>query len=93
MEERAAEFGETFQALDDEPELPEHLSLYWQAFWDVHTDRPVGMGEGPIPFAAIDRYAARFGIDDPDHFDRFAALIRRMDNAFLRARAEKQPKG
>lgn len=37
-------------------------------------------GAGPIPFEAIDRYAARYGIDD---FERFHRLIQAMDAVYL----------
>lgn len=41
------------------------------------------MSVGPIPWSSIDRYAARFGFDAADEFERFAKLIRMMDGAFL----------
>lgn len=31
----------------------------------------------------LDRYAARYGITDPDGFEEFVALIREMDAAFI----------
>jgi hypothetical protein len=40
------------------------------------------MAEGPIPFSAIDRYAARYGIDDADEFERFLNVIMAMDGEF-----------
>lgn len=63
--------------------VAEHLHFHWSAFWDLNTDRPVGMGVGPIPFGAIDRYADRYGIADIDEFDAFRELIRAMDDAYL----------
>lgn len=36
-----------------------------------------------IPFTAIDRYAARVGIDDPDEFALLARLIGEMDAEYL----------
>jgi hypothetical protein len=41
------------------------------------------MGVGPIPWTAMDRYAARHAIDDPDDFDEFVELITAMDQAYL----------
>lgn len=61
----------------------EHLQFTWSAFWDLNTDRPVGMGVGPIPFTAIDRYADRYGIEGLDAFDALRELIRAMDDAYL----------
>lgn len=41
------------------------------------------MGVGPIPWTAIDRWAERHGIDDPDDYDEFVELISAMDHAYL----------
>jgi hypothetical protein len=41
------------------------------------------MGVGPIPWTALDRYASRHGVDDPDDFDEFVELITAMDQAYL----------
>lgn len=46
-------------------------------------------GAGSIPFSAIDRYAARYGIDDLDEFDRFRRMIRAQDRAYLKDAAER----
>lgn len=61
------------------------------AFNILHGDRQIGAmgGEGPIPFMAIDAYARRHLIEDPDDFERFCRLIRAMDNEYLTIRAEK----
>lgn len=40
-------------------------------------------GAGFIPFEAVDRYAERHGIDDPDEFDEFTRLIRALDEAYV----------
>lgn len=73
--------------MDPEP----HLFFEWEAFYSLSNDRQIGMGIGPIPWSAIDRYARRFGIDGADEFDAFAFLIRSMDGAFLRREAERKP--
>lgn len=69
----------------DRPELEPHLVCYSEAFADLSTDRPLGAmgGAGPIPWSAIDRYAARHEIDDLDEFDRFRRMIRAQDRAYL----------
>ena len=61
------------------------LAFTWRAFHDLSGDRymTMGMGPGRISFMAIDRYAARFGIDARDDFERFMFLIRAMDVAFV----------
>lgn len=69
----------------DRPDLEQHLILYSEAFADLSTDRPLGAmgGAGPIPWSAIDRYAARHEIDDPEDFDRLRRMIRVQDQAYL----------
>lgn len=66
----------------DRPHLPEHLSFYMNAFWELSRDRVDG---GVIPFLVIDRYATRIGITDEDTetFSRFRELIARLDRVYL----------
>ena len=84
LDEAAAGDPVALKAVNARPEIEPHLKFVWAAFWELCHDRPVTMGgAGGIPFSSIDRYAARAGIDDPDHFARFLQLIRRMDAAYL----------
>ena len=46
------------------------------------------MGEGPIPFSAIMRYAECYGIDTVNEFERFRRIIRGMDSEYLKFRAQ-----
>ncbi len=67
---------------------PRHLTV-WSAFFDLCGDRPAGMGfVGQIPFSAVDRYAARYGITDIDEFETFQSLLRVMDAAYVRRAAD-----
>lgn len=72
----------------DRPDIREGLDFIWDAFWSLSSDRQVGMGEGGIPFTAIDRYAQRYGMDRLDDFDRFQSLIRGLDGEYLTIRGE-----
>jgi len=69
--------------LDDEPdEVHDHLLWVWRAFGHLTASRHIGTGAaGGIPFEAIDRYAARYEVDD---FERFHSLIAAMDATYLR---------
>ena len=62
------------------PVLPE-VTFLLQAYDDIKTCRPVnGMGAiMPIPFTAIDAWAVRHKIDDPDLFDLLRSGVRIMD--------------
>ena len=86
LEEAMAGCPIALKALKSRPEIPEHLKFVWDSFWALAGDRQFHMGgAGPIPFIAIDRYAARFGIDDVDEFSDFFDTIRVLDAAYLRS--------
>ena len=87
LEEMAAK-GFDVPALQTRVTVLPHLSFHWGAFNSLNSDRQSGMSLGQIPWTSIDRYAQRYGIDDPDEFDRFSSLIRAMDRTFLAWHAE-----
>lgn len=59
-----------------------HLSFDAAAFHALSTDRAIGFARGSIPWRSIYSYGERYGLD-VDEFDRFAAVIRAMDAAYL----------
>lgn len=67
------------------PQLYPGLALYLTAFEDLSPGRPQGGlgGLAAIPFEAIDRYATRHGIDDPDAFDDLHRFVRALDDTYL----------
>lgn len=66
------------------PELLPGLALFLQAFEDLSPSRPAGgFGPGAIPFEAIDGYARRFGIDEPEDFDDLTRFVRALDDEYL----------
>ncbi|WP_073052814.1 phage tail assembly chaperone [Kaistia soli] len=75
--------------MQSRPALARHLLFEWTAFRRLALDRPRGFGIAPIPWSSIDRYANRFGIADPDRFERFSRLMMAMDAAVLRIATEK----
>ena len=77
-------------AISTAPEIWPHLTFYLEAFFALSPDRHEG---GAIPFSAVDRYAARYGLDDVDEFERFRTLIRALDDAFLKTIRPAQPIG
>lgn len=68
------------QAYLDRPKVAPENEFFWHAFWDLNTERQIGMSAGPIPFSAIGAYADRYGIRSVDEFDRFKSIIRAMDS-------------
>lgn len=72
------------QALNSRPQIEPYQQFVWSAFWDLVSDRQIGMGGvGPIQFSSIDRYARRFGVTDPDQFRRFLRVIRALDARYV----------
>lgn len=51
----------------------------WSAFWELSTERQIGMGVGPIPVSRIRRHAPEFGMDTSS----FVRIMRRMDDEYL----------
>ena len=64
------------------PELPKHLVLYYDAFWDLDTERINAFDRGRIPWHSIVAYAMFYEFDE-DQTDRLITHIKAMDLAFL----------
>jgi hypothetical protein len=76
--------------------MPPGGEFAWAAFWRLHSDRPmmvtgygIPMGgtviqprPGRIPFAAVDRYAKRFGVRG-EAFDMFLSLVDAIDREYI----------
>lgn len=91
-EMHAEEGGPLPPALLRQPSIHEPLLFYWNGFWDLSTDRPESFGGvRDIPWSAIDRWAGRHGVTDPDAFSRLLFLIRALDRVWLED-AEKRAK-
>lgn len=76
------------------PELRMGLELFYGAFWDLSTCRPIGMSEGPISWLSIDAYATARGLD-AEQRDDLQFFVRTMDRAYLEhigKRREKESK-
>lgn len=85
------------QQLLDEPELHPGLGIYSKAFWELSTERQIGMGLGPIPHSAIVKYAHNYKMTDEQEGD-LEYLIRKMDSRYLelnenKAALERKSKG
>ena len=64
----------------DWPDVDSDLVDVWQAWHRMAGDRSGGMDVSGTPFAAIDRYAARYEMDD---FEVFHRLILAMDDCYV----------
>lgn len=63
------------------------FEFYIEAFKELGSCRPVGMGLGQIPFTAILEYYKLYPVGSVYEFWH---IIRQMDNAFLTLQAEKE---
>jgi hypothetical protein len=77
--------------IQNAPVLAPGLGLYLRAFYDLDSCRPIGMGEGPIPWSAIEQWCQALDLDEEES-DDVHTLVRRLDNAYLRHREAKRPK-
>lgn len=62
-------------------------SFYAAAFSELATCRQLGFGEGPIPWRDAVAYAERAGLNREGQ-RAFGEVIRAMDEAYLRKRAQ-----
>ena len=75
----------------NKPQLVGGLELYWKAFVELSSDRAISMAEGPIPWSSMNMWALRHGIFGDD-FDRFVAVIRGLDEAYLQKQNKSRKK-
>jgi hypothetical protein len=80
------------EKIKNAPELELGLELYWGAFFDLHTCRPLGMEEGAIRWMDIHEYCNCLELsggqrDDMHHHVRY------MDDKYLEWKAKKRKEG
>lgn len=79
--------GRPFRPWDEQPRLTEADAWLREAWIELDTCRPQGMaGVGRIPWTAVEAYAEAQGVADKE---RFHAVIRSMDNAYIEAMSER----
>lgn len=71
------------------PEILDGFGGWYEDFFELSTERQIGMGLGPIPQSCIDARTAGWRYDDAD---MFSMCIRAMDAAYLAIRnGNKEP--
>ena len=73
------------------PELGVIEGFYWDAFHELNTCRPVGLGLGEIPWTAIVQYAEYYDLEEYLS-DLFLQVIRDMDRTYLQIMNKKLAK-
>lgn len=71
------------------PKLDMGNLFLWNAFWELNSNRPIGMGEGPIPSLSIRAFADVLGIVEFPDLRWFIDVIRSMDAEYLELRRPK----
>jgi len=67
----------------DRPEIEPHLKWLWSAFWELGTERQLGMTIGPIPGSKVREYMRdEFGLLGAE-YDHVCAVMRAIDNEYL----------
>lgn len=67
-------------SLFEPPELMMGFDGWVADFFELSSDRQIGMGVGPIPASSIDRHTATWDHDDAD---MFRTCIRAMDGVYM----------
>lgn len=71
-------------ALEDRPELEDHLAPIWEVFWLLVADRgPTGMGLGAISTLTILGYLTELGIEGEEERGYYLRMIRVLDLSFI----------
>lgn len=68
--------------IQDAPELMFGLELYYAAFFDLSTCRPVGFVEGSIRWLDVDVYCDRLELDEDQRIEMHYHM-ERMDAVYL----------
>jgi hypothetical protein len=73
------------------PRLADRLVFAFDAFWELNTDRPMGMGIGPIPSRAIREYAKDHALSG-EPLDDFLGWVRVLDGEYIKRLTPKDEK-
>jgi hypothetical protein len=66
----------------ERPEIEPHLTWLWNSFWELSTERQIGMAIGPIPVSKIREYLRdEMELTGPE-YERARTIIRRVDDAY-----------
>lgn len=78
------------EAMANAPELANGLELYYYAYGDLVSSRPVGLGMGPISWSTIQEYCDHHGLDS-EQTEAMHYHVGMMDAEFLEFHKRKTP--
>jgi hypothetical protein len=79
------------QRIQNAPTLRKGLELYFNAFFELDSERQNGMSIGRIPFTSMLRYASFYGFDF-EQTELLLFYVQQMDNAHIQRLTEKNKK-
>lgn len=85
LADQMARDGIILETVKPKPKVSLGLSIYLEAFFELDTERYVGMSIGRIQWSSIVRYAEYYGMN----VDETIYFIRKMDDAYLERIARK----
>lgn len=71
------------ERIANKPQLTLGLEIFLEAFYELSSDRPAGLGIGQIPFTAICQYADEYGFEGEQREDLFY-FVRAIDKAIVK---------
>ncbi len=74
----------------NQPEIEVEYQFFYEAFWELSSDRQSGMSVGQIPSGSIARFASDLEMDT-DAADFLRAVLRSLDNIYLSHQSGKHP--
>lgn len=75
----------------EEPPIDDIDVVFLRAFWDLNTERTIGMSEGRIPWSAIVRYGLYNGYSR-DIIDTLVHVVKSLDATYLAWVEKNRPK-
>ncbi len=70
------------------PEILEGYQPWYDAFWELGTDRSFGMAVGPIPARSIENYTYGWDVGEAE---KFRLVIRHLDSVYLKRTNRRKP--
>lgn len=83
--------GDITRAWSEKPELPGHLGILMEAFYDLSASRTATMGgPGPIPISEVLAYCQYYEIAGVEERAEFFSIMKSLDNVFLEEQSKKR---
>lgn len=81
---QAVRFGDKIpDKILNAPKLESHLQIYLTAFFELDSDRSVGMSLGRIPWSSVCKYSEFYEFDKDQAEDLFY-FVAKMDDVYLK---------